>query len=453
MTYIKEEKQGAKSVYYKITTDKAGKELSKRKVEIPLYRIDRDDGVWFLLYDDDMNILTEPTRYLNFMMSMKSITTRKNSANSLRLLYIFLSLHNCNVRDITLEKLNELIKFLQGINLNPVSHQVETYRCNESVNNYLGVYREFFRQSKIPCEALFDAKVSVQTFTFGNDSTGTTEKTQYINNLRTSSNARSIPKYISPDEFEALNKKAIEKQDKLAQCIMRLMYCYGMRLGEVLGLTIEDIKEASRDNTLVPLIIIRNRVSDKEFQYAKNLGHIQNKEAYKSKQYTKSRAEIIIDYSLYELILDYINEVHVPILENNPDKYAKGNADIVSLRDIPEFNHYVFLNRKGNVLSGQTWGNYLKQYFLECNIQIDTNVKEFNLSHRFRHGFAMLHAHYRSHPVNALELQTMMRHKALSSTMVYYNPTAEEEFKIKEEFIQELFELIPSLEEGSELFK
>lgn len=130
MTYIKEEKQGTKSVYYKITADENGKELSRRKVEIPLYRIDRDDGVWFLLYDDDMNVLTEPTRYLNFMMSMKSITTRKNSANALRLLYIFLSLHNCNVRDITLEKLNELIKFLQGINLNPVSHQVETYRCN-----------------------------------------------------------------------------------------------------------------------------------------------------------------------------------------------------------------------------------------------------------------------------------------------------------------------------------
>ena len=65
----------------------------------------------------------------------------------------------------------------------------------------------------------------------------------------------------------------------------------------------------------------------------------------------------------------------------------------------------------------------------------------------------MLHAHYREHPVNALELQLMMRHKSLSSTMKYFNPTQEEEFKIKQEFINELETMIPSLKEGGILFE
>ena len=94
-----------------------------------------------------------------------------------------------------------------------------------------------------------------------------------------------------------------------------------------------------------------------------------------------------------------------------------------------------------------------RHYFEECGIPIDRDYRENNLSHRFRHGFAMLHSHYRKDPVNALQLQKMMRHRSVSSTMVYYNPTQEEEFKIKEEFVHELFELIPSLKEGSDMFE
>ena len=44
MTYIKEEKQGTKSVYYKITADENGKELSRRKVEI-------NDLLYNLMFD------------------------------------------------------------------------------------------------------------------------------------------------------------------------------------------------------------------------------------------------------------------------------------------------------------------------------------------------------------------------------------------------------------------
>ena len=65
----------------------------------------------------------------------------------------------------------------------------------------------------------------------------------------------------------------------------------------------------------------------------------------------------------------------------------------------------------------------------------------------------MLHAHYRQNPVGALELQKMMRHRSISSTLVYYNLTEEDEQELREEFVNELFELIPSLRRGDEYFE
>ena len=453
MIYYAEDKIGRKSVYKKVITDENGNLISERKVEIPLYAIEKDGKIWFMLYDDDMNALSLLSSYLNFDMG-GSLNTRRRSANALRILYVFLSLSNYDVNHLELEQLNELIKFLQGLNSNPDIFKTETTRSNDTVNGYLSVYRAFFRKKHIHSSALFDARIAREEFAFGNDAAGVTERVQYTNNLRTSDpNAHTVPKYISPDEFEKLNRLAIAKNDKLAMCIIRLMYCYGLRLGEVLGLTTEDLKETHRDNVLVPTITLRNRISDKDFQYAKNLGHFDKPESYLSKEYTKAKSVIVIDYPLYELICDYINEAHTQAIEKHKTSYDSGAADIVSYRDRPETNHYIFLSSKGTVLSGQTWGNYLKRYFEEAGIELDYDFRENNLSHRFRHGFAMLHAHFRKDPVNAYQLKNMMRHKSISATLKYYNPTQEEEFKIKEEFIEELYNMIPSLKEGAELFE
>jgi len=50
--------------------------------------------------------------------------------------------------------------------------------------------------------------------------------------------------------------------------------------------------------------------------------------------------------------------------------------------------------------------------------------------------------------LNILELQKMLRHRSIASTMVYYNPTQDDEFKTKTEFQEELYNLIPELKAG-----
>ena len=435
-------------------TDENGKELTSREVEIPLFPVERDGKIWFLLYDDDMKLLSIPTSYLNFNMANKSIKTRRASASAIRLLYIFLSLSNCDVNNIRQEQLNDLIRFIQGLNSNPEKYKTQTIRSNQTVNNYLGVYREFFRAKSICCPPIFEGKIIKESVSFDTDSESVIERVRYTNNLRTSNpHPNSVPKYISPNEFEKLYKVASDNNDKQAMCIMRLMYCYGLRLGEVLGLTTEDIKESYQDDRMVPSIILRNRLSDKEFQFAKNLMHIQKTEQYLSADYINTSTKIIIDYELFELLCDYINEVHTFALESHPTQYEKASADVVSFWDAPESNHYIFLSKISTPLSAQTWGKKLKKYFNEYGIVIDYSFRENNLSHRFRHGFAMLHAHYRQNPIGALELQKMMRHRSLSSTLVYYNLTDEDEQELREEFVNELFELIPSLKKGGEYFE
>ena len=57
----------------------------------------------------------------------------------------------------------------------------------------------------------------------------------------------------------------------------------------------------------------------------------------------------------------------------------------------------------------------------------------------------MFHARFSEHPVDVLTLQKLLRHKSISSTMIYYNPTIEDEFNIKTEFQNELYSMIPEL--------
>ena len=136
--YYTETKIGRKSIYKKVIADDSGNVLSEREVEIPLYRIDRNGQPFYLLYDDEMNVLSEPSSYLNFELS-GSLNTKNRCANALRLLYVFLSLANYDVRHIGQEQLNELIRFLQGLNSNPEAFRTETTRSNDTVNGYLSV--------------------------------------------------------------------------------------------------------------------------------------------------------------------------------------------------------------------------------------------------------------------------------------------------------------------------
>lgn len=452
MIVYSEEKLGPQSVFYKKILDVNGTEISTRKIAIPLYKAEQNGYTYFLLYDDKMRVISSVFEYLNYEIQLSPFTTRSKAAYALRFLYCFLELSGYSVTEIDETVLDQLISFLKGINGGPEQHSMKTLRAYDTINGYLSEYRTYFKAMDITSRALFRHHTVNAKTSIGKDFNTTTQYTKYDKNLMTSKyKTDTVPKYISPSDFKNLFKLLLQKKDKTAKIILHLAYGYGLRLGEILGITLEDIQEVYNNGKLIPVIILRNRISDNRFQYAKGLMHVIDKRQYYSKEYLASRWRITITYDFYEQLLKYIEEMHGHLQEAYPNNYEKSQADIVSYRDRPEYNYYVFLNKYGRVFSDQTWNKHLRDYFEEAGIPVDTGLRENNLTHRFRHGFAMFHAKFSPHPVDVLVLQKMMRHASIASTMVYYNPTPEDEFQTKTEFQEDLYSMIPELKDGIEV--
>lgn len=449
MIVFSEEKSGPQSIFIKRILNNQREVVSCREVRFPMFQINRDDFKIFVLYDDHMKVVSDFYEYINYDLKDSPLNTRSKAAFSLRLLYCFLSLSGYTIDKIDEIAFKEMLYFLRGINSNPKQYAIKTQRNANTVNGYLSVFRNFLTSRSINSPPFFKSHLIKADSYTSNDFTSTTERKKYDNNLRSSKQAsNTIPKYISPDDFRLLYNLLIKNNDVQASLLMHLMYGYGLRLGEVLGLTLEDLQEVKVKTQLMPVLILRNRLSDQKYQNSKGLPHIIDRKQYLSKDYQATSVKISITYYIYEKLVEYVNSAHSIASEKHPANYSRGAADIVSVTNIPEYNHYIFLNRYGNTLSDQTWNNSLKKYFKDANIQLDFDVRSNNLSHRFRHGFAMFHARFSEHPADLLSLQKMMRHKSISSTMVYFNPTPEEEYKIKMEFQTELYNLIPELKEG-----
>lgn len=98
-----------------------------------------------------------------------------------------------------------------------------------------------------------------------------------------------VPKYINVDEYtkiyneiKAVNNEFKSRNLLIIDCLFKL----GLRLGEVLGLTFEDIKH-NPDYKEADYLILRNRTSDKKYQSAKGCIKVETKKDYEKGSYNK----------------------------------------------------------------------------------------------------------------------------------------------------------------------
>ena len=444
---ISEKKDGRKTYYVVSTVNEHGEVLAQREVKYPLYQLDYNGYQHFLLYDDAMTPVRDVYNYLNFEMQEKSYNTRSNSAHALRLLYCFLDITNRSISKLDQKAFGEFKYFIRGININPKGYELITRRSNATVNVYFAIYRTFFKYIGIECPVLFDSRDVIVNSTL--DSGSKIKLKKYESNLKTNSRTeRYVPKYISPDEFSKIYRHMMKAQDKQAQIIVHLMYGYGLRLGEVLGLTLEDVDEVLINDEYESVLWLRNRMSDKKFQCAKGLMHPMDKSDYTSPEYIKTSVKIRLNEYFNVELLTYLAAEFNEVSEHRQARMESAKADIVTDTFGQDENYYIFLNRYGKALSEQVWNNKLRQYFKECGLTVDLHHRENNLSHRFRHGFAMFHAKYSPNPVDVLRLQKLMRHHSMASTMIYYNPTPEDEREMKAKFQKDMYQRIPELGKG-----
>lgn len=386
------------------------------------------------------NVIDDIYNYLNFECKYNSINSREQTLTLLKLLYTFKEIINKPFELFTRKDIQLFSSFIQGQSIegNYINLQLTTKRSNSTHDQYFTIMRSYFKFLGIMNEALFEKK-TVTTAKGGFGMMAHAKKTvvtKYTTNkARNSSFTVYAPKHIKLYEYHKI-VDFIEKQDKSKllklrnRIMIELMYGSGLRIGEVLGLTLEDLV-VHPDNKDFYIIYIRNRLTDKEYQKAKTCYKVRHKDDYTSPEYNKEDTgyqTITVTKRVKDMIDRYIrlstNIMKVSdVVLNNRENFAVADC-VTKERKTP--NKYIFLNKNGTPLSTSGWNKELKFIFRSVGIACDSGKRRENLNHKFRHGFAMLLIQ-NGYPID--EVRSRLRHANITSTVIYTKPTEDDTLK------------------------
>lgn len=439
-------------IYYQETIMDDDKIIGSSDIKFHASIYQQDQRVYYLLYKPDMTPSEEVFGFLNFHMKAQSDNSKSKALYALKYLLSYEKIIGKELPDFTATDIKGLRDFLRGRSYtgNLLSFEQLTERSPETVNGYLSVYRsylDYLGKTNTYLSARTNKRTAFSTMNDGY----LKFQDGYKSNEKTRSSQVEIPMYISLDDFWNIVQlvRSSNKYTIRDECIIRLMYEAGLRLGEVLGLTNEDICIQKIDQEYKAVVYIRNRVTDTTSQHAKTCMSVTNSKQYQSKDYRTANygfQTAFISDELYDLIGEYIELEHEKQREVHSDNYFKtAMADCVTDSDE---NFYIFLNGLGRPLSRTSWGYTIRSIFTELGISLDVGVREHNVSHRFRHGFAMFHIQYMN--IRAKELAVLMRHTSIGSVMKYYKPTTADKIKIKTNFANELYKMLPGLQQYRE---
>lgn len=450
MKVLNEYKKKNKSYYRYIETIN-DVDIVNKVIDVQVAQVNIDDDVKYIVYHTDKTFDPDVYNFLNETNKFDSKNTRKQYAYSLRVLSVWEEIINKRFTEFTVNDLQAFVYFLYGKSGtgNELTLNLITSRKRASASTIFAHSKKLYKKVKeiyVEGATPFDAVEKKNKLGYSSNI-----RKKSINDAYFSEGIKEVPKYISEEEFIRIVKiirntplpprnktnknriKNIKRQIKRDEIIVRLMYEGGLRLGEVLGLTVEDVlTNKNKYGEVVGKVLIRNRFTDKEFQSAKTCMKILDQKDYEISTYKQAPygyQEAYFSYELYELIQDYINLAHKNASKRQKDNYKKAVADKVGRsKSSLEDNHYIFLNADGGVYSDDSWNQRLRKIFKEANIEVDRHVRKNNLSHRFRHGFVMRLIELdekKGVPTDILLLAKRTRHRNPLSLMAYFNPTAQ----------------------------
>lgn len=440
--YLIEEKNSDYGTFYEksfISDD--GEMLSKEIIHFKIAKVNYEGGKYLFLYDSDMNPLSEVFDFINFKLQDASSNHRSTALNALKFLYSFLKIYNLKLEKISKNDFENLIAFLGGIPREGTLYNLNltTLRSDSTLETYLSIYRSYVSFLNYEDSALIK-KSNKYKLIFNSESDTQIKIPQYEVSVKNYDPELSTPRYISIDDFKKILTVIRKEYTVREECIVRLMYESGLRIGEVLGSTNEDIVEKESSTYLY----LRNRCSDSFDQLAKGCMTVSNKRQYKTSKYKTQNVGYQVVYlsdNLLEKINEYVNEFHQNErikFQNNYEKYVI--ADSVEENGT---NFYLFINSVGRPLSANLWGKTLREIFRKAGLEVDKEHRETNLSHRFRHGYAMFMVKYKK--VDSLKLMRLLRHNNINSVKHYYRPTDEEIIEMRTDFVSSIYDIIPEL--------
>lgn len=273
MIIIRERFQGKRKYFERVIKSNSSSEYIQT-VEFRLVKVEKNGQVYFVLYDDELVSISPFFKHVNFEMAHLAFSTREQTAHAVRQLYCYLALTKTDIKSMKKRDVINLQYFLLGYSPSKgtYSFQLQSKRKNNTVNDYTSIYRSYFKSLGIDCDYLMDGKTTEYLTQNAIGDTVSQKIVTHMSSLRVGTPVRRVPKYISVEEFAEIIKIIREDNNAEAEIIVRLMYEYGLRLGEVLGITNEDVTEKTVDGNLRPVIFLRNRFSDnKKYQSAKTL--------------------------------------------------------------------------------------------------------------------------------------------------------------------------------------
>lgn len=427
-------------VYFRKQTDADGHvSISRSKCFLDRKIINGQE--FFFIYNSKQQLFLPAYHYLNYHLSGAPYNTKYQKACDFRLLWAFLELEpTVDIENLDLQALMKFIFFLKS------TSSKGTRRDNKNVNAILDNITPMFEgaNSDLRWDALTEVEDVVRNVHYDGNGEIQVRSKKRKNRLKAGNNRdERIPAYITPEQFLDILDETKRNGDREGEILVRLMFEGGLRIGECFGLTIEDIITGEESGKTYYAVLIRNRPTDRKYQCAKCKPRILDEEECKTATYEADTDTVYIDASLYYLIMNYLEDVHSVEFVKHKKQYEEGYASSVNESDFK--NHYVFLNSKGRILKPKEWNERLRKYFTKLGIIVDEEKKRNGLNHRFRHGFAMFALKYWEKPPTPLQLKRLLRHKRLSSTLIYTRCTIEDDIELRSWYIEELYKIAPGL--------
>ena len=406
------------------------------QVKIVSLKKDINNITYLILIDTLGRSIFDAYKYLNHYLIDSKWKKREKAVQALKAYFTFAELFSIpDYKNLSKIEFKKFITFLRGGHSTgyKTNFIITTTRSKTTINQYMAVYRDFLTILNINKGPFFNKKTIGKQLISSATSAGKNVSVDKHNSNQSISNKNRIPKYIGANEYNRILDNIKTKYSLRELIIVKLLYEYGLRISEVLGITLEDIRELDgeyKDQYFI--IILRNRISDKQYQKCKNLMQPTNKEDYSSTNYQEIKIgyyEVVIHKEIFYLIRQYIDETRdilnmTSIALNNINRAKADKAEISS--NIRE-NYYVFISKNYTPISSSGWNKIIRQIFKESGIKLDVNVRKDNLNHRFRHGFAMICV---KNNVDRYTLKELMRHKNVSTVDIYYNPTVEDNIEM-----------------------
>ena len=360
--------------------------------EVKVQKIQTEKGVRYIVLDKNYRIVEPVLKYLKYLDSLdRSPNTLKTYAGHLKTYCEFLEKKGLSVCSIFsadkgyLEILLDYIGELKSVNQKKIKifSSRRDVRKNATINAMMmpveGMYAFLSANNDVPEIKFFNNKRGTLT-TYKKFLFETTKKSMVQKNiLKLKTLQDESYKFVTREQYNKLFAACSNRRDKL---ILALMFETGLRIGEVLGLHIEDCKPQDKS------IYIKHR------ENLPNNARVKNH---------SEGVAFMPDY-VVDLMIDYLTE------------------DILNIQ-----NDILFVNLYRGKIGEAMEVNTIEDLLVRLSKKTGLDIHP----HMFRHGFG---TERRRAGTDIAIIQKLMRHKQLRSTMIYAHVTNDELRKATEEF-------------------